>query len=230
MVAGEIRNPQRNIPIALIWGVASVAILYMLVNAAVQYVLPAAAMAESMRPASDAVARVLGPMGASLVAAAMAISMLGTLNGSIMSGGRLAFAPARDGYFLRAFAQVHPRFHTPSIAIAAQCALSIALLLVGGTFRQFFSLEIFAAWMFYMVAGSTVFVFRRRDPAAPRPYRVWGYPVVPALFVLSSTVLLYYTFIDNLQASALGCLVILAGVPVFYFFAQRRGGAVEPPG
>jgi APA family basic amino acid/polyamine antiporter len=227
MVAGEVRDPQRNIPIALIWGVATVGVLYVLVNAAVQYVMPAAAIAATPRPAADAVALVLGPVGASLVAAAMAVSMLGTLNGSIMSGGRLAFAPARDGYFFRVFAQVHPRFRTPSVAIAMQCALSVALLLIGGSFRQFFSLEIFSAWMFYMIAGSTVFVFRHREPLTPRPYRVWGYPVVPALFVLSSSVLLYYTFIANARASTLGCLAILAGVPVFYFFAQRRASAAE---
>jgi APA family basic amino acid/polyamine antiporter len=96
------------------------------------------------------------------------------------------------------------------------------LLLVGGSFRQLISLAIFAEWLFYMIAGSTVFIFRRRDPQAVRPYRVWGYPVVPSLFVLSSALLLYYTFTDNLRNSALGCLVILAGVPVFYAFARRR--------
>ncbi len=222
MVAGEIRNPQRNSPLALIWGVATVGALYILVNAAVQYVLPAAAVAASERPASDAMALVLGRAGASLVSAGMAVSMLVTLNGTIMSGARVPFAMARDGYFFRAIAQVHPRFHTPSVAIVVQCGLAVVLLLLGGSFRQFFSLAIFAEWLFYMVAGSTVFVFRRRDPQAERPYRVWGYPVVPALFVLVSAALLYYTFTDNLKSSAGGCLAILAGIPVFYFFARRR--------
>ena len=93
---------------------------------------------------------------------------------------------------------------------------------MASSFRQFFSLAIFAEWLFYMIAGSTVFIFRIRDPQAPRPYRVWGYPVVPALFVLASALLLYYTFTDNLRSSALGCLVILAGIPVFYGFARKR--------
>ncbi|MGD0509575.1 MAG: amino acid permease [Terriglobales bacterium] len=225
MVAGEIRNPQRNIPLSLIWGVATVGALYILVNAAVQYVLPAAAIAASERPASDAVALVLGRAGASLVSAGMAVSMLVTLNGTIMSGARVPFAMARDGYFFKAIAEVHPRFHTPSVAIVVQCGLAIILLLLGGSFRQFFSLAIFAEWMFYMIAGSTVFVFRRREPHADRPYRVWGYPVVPAVFVLVSAALLYYTFTDNLKSSAGGCLAILAGVPVFYFFARRRAAA-----
>jgi APA family basic amino acid/polyamine antiporter len=222
MVAGEIRNPQRNIPLALIWGVATVGLLYVLVNAAVQYVLPASAIAASERPASDAVALVLGRAGASLVSAGMALSMLVGLNGTIMSGARVPFATARDGYFFQTIAAVHPRFRTPSFSIVVQAGLAILLLLLGGSFRQFFSLAIFAEWLFYMIAGSTVFVFRRRDPLAARPYRVWGYPFVPAVFVLISAVLLYYTFSDNLKSSAGGCAAILAGIPVFYYFARRR--------
>jgi APA family basic amino acid/polyamine antiporter len=221
MVAGEIRNPQRNIPLGLIWGVATVGLLYILVNAAVQYVLPASAVAISERPASDAVALVLGRTGAGLVSAAMAISMLVTLNGTIMSGARVPFAMARDGYFFKSLADVHPRFRTPSVAIVVQCALAIVLLLLGGSFRQFFSLAIFAEWLFYMIAGSTIFIFRYREPTADRPYRVWGYPVVPALFVSASAALLYFTFKDNLPNSAYGMLAILAGIPVFYFFARR---------
>ena len=225
MVAGEIRNPQRNIPLSLIWGVATVGALYILVNAAVQYVLPAATVAVSERPASDAVALVLGRAGASLVSAGMAISMLVTLNGTIMSGARVPFAVARDGYFFQALAEVHPRFRTPSVAIVVQAVLAIVLLLLvneRGSFRQFFSLAIFAEWLFYMIAGSTVFVFRRREPQAQRPYRVLGYPVVPAVFIAVSAVLLYYTFTDNLRNSAAGTAAILAGIPVFYFFAQRK--------
>jgi basic amino acid/polyamine antiporter, APA family len=222
MVAGEIRNPQRNIPLSLIWGVATVGALYILLNAAVQYVLPAAAVAASERPASDAVALVLGRAGASLVSAGMAVSMLVTLNGTIMSGARVPFAMARDGYFFKTIAEVHPRFRTPWVAIVVQCGLAIVLLLLGGSFRQFFSLAIFAEWMFYMIAGSTVFVFRRREPNLGRPYRVWGYPVVPAVFVLASAEVLRRTFAANVKNSAGVCLAILAGVPVFYFFARRR--------
>jgi basic amino acid/polyamine antiporter, APA family len=222
MVAGEIRNPQRNVPLSLIWGVATVGALYILLNAAVQYVLPAAAIGASERPASDAVSLVLGHAGASLVSAGMAVSMLVTLNGTIMSGARVPFAMARDGYFFRSMAEVHPRFRTPSVAIVVQCALAIALLLLGGSFRQFFSLAIFAEWLFYMIAASTVFVFRQQEPHAARPYRVWGYPLVPAVFVLASAELLRRTFTNNLTSSAAGCVAILAGIPVFYFFVRRK--------
>jgi APA family basic amino acid/polyamine antiporter len=222
MVAGEVRNPERSLPIALIAGVAVVGALYISVNAAVQYVLPAAAIAASQRPASDALALVLGRMGASIVSAGMALSMLVAMNGTIMSGGRMPFAVARDRYFFSSLAKVHPRFHTPATALVAQAILSIILLLSGGSFRQFFSLAIFSEWLFYMITASSLFVFRWREPDAPRPYRVWGYPFVPSLFVLASSVLLYYTFTDNLRNSALGSLVILAGIPVFYGFSWRR--------
>ena len=159
--------------------------------------LPATAIAASPRPASDAMAVVLGSLGAGMVSAGMALSMLVAMNGTVMSGARVPYAVARDRYFFSALAEVHPRFRTPSVAIVVQAVLAIVLLLLGGSFRQFFSLAIFAEWLFYMIAGTTVFVFRRRDPEAARPYRVWGYPVVPCLFVLASAVLLYFTFRDN---------------------------------
>jgi len=203
---------------------------YVLVNAGVQYVLPAAAVAASPRPASDAIALVLGGLGASVVSAGMALSMLVTLNGTTMSGARVPFAAARDGYFFPSVARVHPRFLTPSTAILLQLGLAVTLLLVGQNFRQLFTLAIFAEWLFYMITASTVFVFRKREPNTVRPYRVWGYPVVPALFVLAAAVLLYNIFIQSLHkggSESSGILagmplVILAGVPVFYHFRRQR--------
>ncbi|MFZ0311897.1 MAG: amino acid permease [Candidatus Korobacteraceae bacterium] len=222
MVSGEIRNPGRAIPIALIVGVAVVAALYMLTNAAVQYVLPAASIAASPRPLSDATAIAVGAWGAAIVSAGMAVSILVTMNGTIMSGARVPFAMARDGYFFKAMAEVQPRFHTPSVALIVQLALSVALLLFAGSFRQLFSLAIFAEWLFYMVAASTVFVLRWKEPDAARPYRTWGYPVVPAIFIAAAAVLLYYTFTENIRNSAWGVVVIAAGVPVYGYFAKKK--------
>jgi basic amino acid/polyamine antiporter, APA family len=222
MVGGEVKQPERNIPIALIAGVATVGVLYVLVNAGVQYVLSASAIAASPRPVSDAVAHVLGHVGAGIVSAGMALSMLVTLNGTIMSGARVPYAVARDRYFFRGLAEVHPRFHTPSTAIVVQAIVSIALLLLGASFGQLFSLAIFAEWLFYMTAASTVFVFRWREPDAPRPYRMWGYPFVPAIFVLVAAALLVYTFANNFPNSAYGLLVILSGIPLFAYFAGKR--------
>ena len=226
MVSGEIKNPERSIPVALIAGVALVAVLYIGVNGAVQYVMSAAAIAGSDVPASAATQIALGHAGALLVSAGMALSMLVTLNGTIMSGGRIPFALARDGYFFKALAEVHPRFHTPALAIILQAILAILLLLGGGGFKDFIELAIFAEWLFYMIAASTIFVFRVREPNLARPYRVWGYPVVPALFVICAAVLLYYTFMDKLHTSATGTIVmtlaILAGVPVYWWFARKK--------
>lgn len=222
MIAGEVKRPERNIPIGLILGVAIVGALYIALNAAVQYAMPASAMAASERPASDTMLISVGAWGAALVSAGMALSMLVTLNGTIMSGARIPFAMARDGNFFRALAEVHPKFHSPSMSIIVQCVLAIILILFAGNFRQLFSLAIFSEWLFYMIATSTVFVFRHREPNAPRPYKTWGYPVVPALFIMVSAVLLYYTFTDNLRNSAAGTAIILAGIPVYLYFTSKK--------
>ena len=224
-VAGEIKQPQRSLPIALILGVATVAVLYMLVNAAVQYVMPAAAVAASPRPASDAMQLAMGAAGAAIVSAGMAISMLVTLNGSTMTGARVPFALARDRYFFQGLAKVHPRFHTPSTALVVQAILAIMFLLFAGSFQELFSVTLFGEWLFYMLVTSTVFIFRWREPNAERPYKTWGYPVVPGLFMVASAVLLYYTFSANLRNSFVGSALILAGVPVFYAFQRRRASA-----
>jgi APA family basic amino acid/polyamine antiporter len=222
MVGGEIKNPERSIPVALIAGVALVGVLYMGMNAAIQYTMPASAIAQSQVPASEATQLAIGRWGAVLVSIGMALSMLVTLNGTIMSGGRVPFAVARDGYFFRALAEVHPRFHTPGLALIIQAVIAIVLLVVGGAFRELFSLAIFAEWLFYMIAASTIFIFRRRETGVAKTYRTWGYPVVPALFIMAAAVLLYFTFTDNLRNSITGLAVILLGVPVFYYFAKNR--------
>ena len=222
MVSEEIERPERNIPLGLIVGVFLVAGLYMATNAAVQYVLPAAQVAASDRPASDAMRLAIGAMGAMIVSAGMALSMLVGLNGTVMSGGRVPFAVARDGYFFRALAEVHPRFLTPGNALVVQAALSCILLLVVSRFQQLFSIAIFAEWLFYMIAASTIFIFRHRMPNAPRAYRAWGYPLVPAIFIAAAALLLYSTFAENLKRSLVGSVVILAGIPVFLYFNSKR--------
>jgi APA family basic amino acid/polyamine antiporter len=222
MVAGEIRRPERSIPIALIAGVGTVAGLYVLMNAAVQYVMPATAIAATGSPAADAMKVALGAAAASVFTLVMAFQMLATLNGAVLTGARVPFAAAQDGLLVPALARVHPRYHTPSASLVFQAALAIVLVLVVGKFQALFSITLFAEWLFYMLTTSTVFIFRKREPQRPRPYRVWGYPLVPAIFILASAVLLYYSFSQNLRNSLWGSLVILAGVPVYYAFGRRR--------
>ncbi len=225
MVAGEIRRPERSIPIALIAGVGLVAALYMLMNAAVQYVMPASAIAGTGSPAADAIRIALGATAATIFTGVMAFQMLATLNGATMTGARVPFAAAHDGYLVRSLARIHPKYHTPSASIIFQGVLAIVLILTMEKFEALFSITLFAEWLFYMLTTSTVFIFRRREPDAPRPYKVWGYPVVPAVFVLCSAVLLYYTFTQNLRNSFFGSLVILAGIPVYFVFAARKRAA-----
>lgn len=222
MVSEEIQQPERTIPIALIAGVGLVAVLYIGMNAGIQRALPASAIAVAAVPAAAASEAALGRIGISLVSVGMIISMLAGLNGTVMSGGRVPFAVARDRYFFKALGEVHPRFHTPALALVIQAIGAILLVLIGGAFRELFSLAIFAEWLFYMVAASTIFVFRKREPDVHRPYRTAGYPVVPALFIVTAAVLLCYTFASNLRDSIGGVVVILLGIPVYLWFARQR--------
>ncbi len=222
MVAGEVRRPERSLPIALIFGLFIVGVLYMATNAAIQYILPAAQIAASPRPAVTAMALVTGGWGARLVSVAMALSIVVTLNGTIMSGARIPFAAARDKLFFAKMATIHPRFQSPSTSLIVQGLLATVLLLAVGRFQQLFELAIFAEWLFYMITATTVFVYRRKSPDAVRPYRVWGYPVLPALFVLAAGVLLYYSYAENLKNSLIGTGIILLGIPLYGLMKKRN--------
>jgi basic amino acid/polyamine antiporter, APA family len=201
-------------------GVAIVGALYMLTNAAIQYVLPAAAIAAADRPAADAMLIVAGRWGATLVSLGMAVSICATFVGSSLSGARVPFAAARDGLFFKQLAHVNRRFQTPSAALILQAILSTLLLLVIGRFQALFSLAIFSEWFFYALTASTVFVFRRREPADTRPYSLWGYPVVPALFILAAAVLLVFSFADQPRNSVIGTAIILLGIPLHYILRR----------
>jgi APA family basic amino acid/polyamine antiporter len=226
MVAGEVRHPERSLPIALIGGLFIVGVLFMATNAAIQYILPAAQIAGSERPAVAALSIVAGPGGAGFVAAAMALSIFVTLNGTVMSGARIPFAAARDRLFFRQFAQISPRFQSPSTSLVVQGLLSTVLLLFLSQFQQHFELAIFAEWLFYMLTATTVFVYRRRQPDTPRPYRVWGYPVLPAIFVVCAAAVLIWSYAGNLKGSLLGTFLILLGLPVLWFVRKRYGASV----
>ncbi|HTD97506.1 MAG TPA: amino acid permease [Edaphobacter sp.] len=221
-MAGEVERPQRSMPVALVGGVAIVGALYMLTNAAIQYVLPAATIASVDRPAADAMRLAAGNWGATLVSLGMAVSIAATFVGSSLSGARVPFAAARDGLFFKQLAHVSPRFKTPSASLALQAVLTSLLLLAIGKFQALFSLAIFGEWLFYALTASTVFVFRRRDAKGTRPYSVWGYPVLPALFILAAIVLLVFSFADQPRNSIIGTTIILMGIPLHYLLQRRR--------
>jgi basic amino acid/polyamine antiporter, APA family len=221
-MAGEVQRPQRSMPLALVGGVVIVGALYMLTNAAIQFVLPAAAIASADRPAADAMRLVAGQWGATLVSIGMAVSIGATFVGSSLSGARVPFAAARDGLFFKQLAHVNPRFHTPSTALILQAVLSSLLLLAIGRFQALFSLAIFSEWLFYALTASTIFIFRRREPNANRPYSIWGYPVLPGLFILAAAILLVFSFADQPLNSLVGTGIILLGVPLHYLLRSRR--------
>jgi len=227
MVAGEVRRPERSLPFALIGGLFVVGILFMATNAAIQYILPAAQIAASERPAVAALSVVAGPRGAGFVAAAMALSIFVTLNGTVMSGARIPFAAARDRLFFPQFAHIHPRFQSPSTSLVVQGLLSTVLLLFLSQFQQHFELAVFAEWLFYMLTATTVFVYRRHHPEYARPYRVWGYPLLPAVFVVCAAAVLVSSYAANLKGSLLGTALILLGLPVLWL-VRRRYGASRP--
>jgi APA family basic amino acid/polyamine antiporter len=143
-----------------------------------------------------------------------------------MSGARVPYAAARDGLFFRRMADVHPRFASPSTSLIVQALLTTGLLLAVGRFQQLFELAIFAEWLFYMITATTIFFYRRKiEPSVPASspmYRVWGYPVVPALFVVCAAVLLAYSYAENFKNSLIGTAIILAGVPLFMVFRKPR--------
>ena len=223
MVAGEVKRPERSLPFALIGGLFVVGALFMATNAAIQYILPAAQIAGSERPAVAALSVVAGARGAGFVAAAMALSIFVTLNGTIMSGARIPFAAARDRLFFPQFAGIHPRFQSPSTSLVVQGLLATILLLFLSEFQQHFDLAVFAEWLFYMLTATTVFIYRRRHPEYARPYRVWGYPVLPAIFVLSAGVVLVSSYATQWKVSLLGTALILLGLPVLGLIRRRYG-------
>jgi len=223
-MAGEVQNPQRSLPFALIGGLTIVGVLYMLTNAAIQYVLPAATIAASDRPTVDAMRIVAGHWGAALVTLGMAVSMAATFVGSSLSGARVTFAASRDGLFFRKLAHVNRRFHTPDASLLVQAVLTTLLLLFIGKFQALFTLAISADWLFYALTTSTVFVFRRRDAARgiPAPFRMWGYPVLPVVFILAAAVLVVFSFYDQPRNSLAGAAIILLGVPLHHLLQRRR--------
>lgn len=220
MVASEIRNPSRNLPLSLIGGMLVIIAVYLLANAAYFFVLSPAEVAGSQRVAAEMMRRILGGAGAGAVSAAAMISIFAALNGSILTGSRVPYAMARDGLFFRPVALVHSRYHTPGVSIIALSGWS-ALILLSGRYEQLFTLVIFSSWILYGMTTAAIFVLRRKYPELPRPYKVLGYPLVPILFVLVAGMLLASTFIQSPRESIIGLVLIIAGIP-FYFYWKRR--------
>jgi APA family basic amino acid/polyamine antiporter len=226
MVASEVKSPQKTLPRALIFGTAVVMGTYLLANYAYFRVLSPAEAATSDRIAAVMMQRVLGGWGADLVSVAAMISIFAALNGSILSGSRVPYALARDGYFFRPFGVVHETHATPGFSILALSVWS-AVLVLSGRYDQLVTLVIFPSWILYGMATAAVLVLRRKWPGASRPYRTLGYPVVPILFVLVAALLTVQTLVHSARESLLGLGLILCGVPFYVHWKKRVETAAQ---
>jgi amino acid transporter len=219
-VSGEVKDPQRLLPRALMLGTGTVAALYLLAIAVYMYIVPFASMSGSELIAADAAQAVIGRAGVVFVSLAIMISTFGTLNGSMMTGPRVFYAMAEDRLFFRGLAAIHPRFGTPAASIVLATVLGVIFVSI----REFAELAdqfIIGIWPFYALGVAAVFVLRRRSPGMERPYKVWGYPVVPLLFLLASVYLLGNYMLTETRLFVVDVLVILSGVPVYLIWGRK---------
>ena len=215
-MGGEVRNPQRTLPIALILGTLCVMLVYLIVNLGFMYLLPLPEIAASKLIAATAAEHIplFNGVGAAVIAAVVVVSAISGLNGSMMTGPRIFFAMAEQGLFFRGVARVSPRFQTPSVAIWLATALGVIYVLLND-FAQLADRFILGIWPFYALSVAGVFVLRRRRPELHRPYRVVGYPVVPALFLLASVGMVANALITDPRNTGITLVIILAGIPLY---------------
>ncbi|MCP4149369.1 MAG: amino acid permease [bacterium] len=221
LVAGEIKNPGRNLPLSLIWGTLLITILYILVNYIYLYALPISEMTGVVRVAEKATSVLFGGTTSAVVSALILASVFGSLNGSILVGPRVYFAMAKDGLFFKSLAKIHPGFKTPARAIIAQAVWS-SILVLSGTFEQLLTYVIFVSIIFWISAASAVFTLRKKFPDMPRPYKTRGYPVVPIIFIVASAGILINTVIEKPFESLAGLGFTLLGIPVFYYWKRKK--------
>jgi APA family basic amino acid/polyamine antiporter len=240
-VAGEIKQPQKNLPRAMVIATATFISVYLLINLAYFYIIPAKVMGakylaaeatgQSYLVATDVVSSFLGGWGGSLIAIAIMISTFGTTNGTLMMSARVYYAMAREKLFFRKLQDVHPRFRTPGPSLIVQ-GIWTSVLILSGTFDQLTDMLIFVSWIFYAAAAFSVIVLRRKMPDHERPYRVWGYPVVPVLFIVFAMIYIAFTLysdISNFSSgraplinSLMGLLLVAAGIPGYLFWKRRK--------
>jgi APA family basic amino acid/polyamine antiporter len=220
-VAGEMRDPGRNLPRSLLAGTLAVMVLYLVMNAVYLRALPVGEMADSARIGERAASILLGPSAARLVSGAILLSIFGCLSATILWAARIYLPMAEDGVFFRSLARIHPRYHTPTTSIVAQGLWAIALTF-SGTYDQLFTYVIFAVFLFHAMTGAAVFVLRRARPDAPRPYRVWGYPVLPLVFTATALAFVINTLVEKPRESGLGLLLLALGLPAYLWWRRKE--------
>ncbi|HEY3129116.1 MAG TPA: amino acid permease [Acidobacteriota bacterium] len=219
-VAGEVKQPQRNLPLSLGIGMAIVIAIYVTANIAYMKILPISEIASTERVAATVAGRTMGRIGATVVSLTILLSITGALNGSILTAPRVYFAQSRDGLFFKKAGEVHPRFQTPHVSILLQGIWS-AILAISGSYQKLFSFVIFSAWVFYGMTVAAVVILRWKYPDRQRPYKMWGYPVTPLLFSAISFWFVANTVVTTPGPSLIGVLIIASGVPVYYIWRHK---------
>jgi amino acid transporter len=217
----EILRPQKNIPRAIILGLLTVGGLYLLANVVYFHTLP---FAKLMHVASDVMQSFAGSRGAAWLTVAMAISALGALHVVVLTGARIPYAMARDGVFFQFARRIHPSFRTPSGALLFLGSLA-ALLALSGTYEELYSLFVFAVWIFFALTAIALFQLRKKEPNLSRPYRAWGYPWTPLIFLVAAVALTVNLWMIRPVRSSLGLAVILGGIPFFYRWRKSPGAS-----
>jgi len=223
-LAGEIRDPSRNLPRAFIGGTLLVAALYLFVNSAYYYALTPlqiASVPAASSVATEVLKRFLGPLAVSMTAVALMVSSFGALHSTVLANSRIPFAMARDGLFFRGLVRLSPRSNVPVRAILAQAAWA-SVLAASGSYDTLTDSVIFASWMFYGLTTASLFVFRKKMPEAPRPYRALGYPIVPLIFLLVTAALLINTFVASPREAFRGVAILAAGLPFYWYWSRRN--------
>ena len=222
----EILHPEKNIPRSIILGLLTVGGLYLLANVVYFRVLPFAVLAHSQHVASDVVQSFAGSRGATWLTIAMAVSALGALHVVILTGARIPYAMARDGAFFRFTARLHTSFRTPSGSLLFLGAIA-ALLALSGTYEELYSLFVFAVWIFFALNAIALIRLRKNEPNLLRPYRAWGYPWTPLIFLLAAIALTANLWMIRPLRSSFGLAVILAGIPFFYYWRKAARASAE---
>ncbi len=218
---GETRDPGRNLPWGLFIGTLAVIGIYMITNLAYLYMFPTSEIAASERIASDAMSLAIGPVGATVIALIILFSITGAANQVLLTSPRVYYAMARDGLFFKKTAGVHPRFLTPHVSILAIGGWSIILSL-SGTFEQLFTYVIFGQWIFFSLTAGAVILLRKKKPDLLRPYRTFGYPVTPVIFIVSALIISVNTLINEFWNAMAGLIIIAVGLPAYLYWKQRK--------
>jgi len=227
-ISGEVKNPQRNIPLGLMYGTAIVIVLYVIINLAYLYVMPIEEIASSPLVAAAAAEKIFGNYGGSIISIAVIVSTFGAVNGSLMASARVPYAMAHSKMFFSWLGKVHPRFATPHTSLLLQGILS-SILVLSGSFDTITDYVIFATWFFYMLTAFGVIVLRKKMPDTPRPYKVIGYPYTIWFFVIFSFVFLVNSLISDTENAAMGSLLIMTGLPFYFFWKYIKRNMKSDP-